>query len=234
MKVLMLILASDGGAQDIYTRVQNDCWRKYMHSCPDKIEAYFYKANPHQVEEFYIEGDTVYVKAEEKYPFLWKKFCQVLRAFQHRFHEFDFICRPNSSCFIILDRYINLLEKYPREKCCLGSLWFMTGDDFYFPGGHFIITIDIAKFVIKNSDKSHLTQIDDYNMGIILKEMEVHITQIKFISVYNTGDIYNMIKSFDDDECSIYYTRNSSSNNRAEDDMIIFDLLLNKFYPHLL
>ena len=40
MKVLMLILASDGGTNDIYTKLQQ-MKRTYVHRFPE-VEAYFY------------------------------------------------------------------------------------------------------------------------------------------------------------------------------------------------
>jgi hypothetical protein len=40
----MLILASDGGKNDIYTKLQQ-IKRLYVHSYPE-VDAYFYKADP--------------------------------------------------------------------------------------------------------------------------------------------------------------------------------------------
>ena len=122
MKVLFLIVASDDRADELYSRLQYLSWRRYIHSRPGEIEAYFYKANPNLNTDFYIEGDTVYVKCIEEYPRLMKKFWLVLKAFESRLCEFDYICRPVLSSFIVLDRYLEHLKTLPRQNMCLAYI----------------------------------------------------------------------------------------------------------------
>ena len=122
MKVLFLIVASEDREDELYCRLQYLSWRRYIHSRPDEVEAYFYKANPNLNTDFYIEGDTVYVKCIEEYPRLMKKFWLVLKAFESRLGEFDYICRPVLSSFIVLDRYLEHLNTLPRHNMCLGHI----------------------------------------------------------------------------------------------------------------
>ena len=118
MKILMLILASDGGKNDIYTKLQQ-IKRLYVHSYPE-VDAYFYKADPNLETQHKIIGDTIYIKTEETYPNLWEKLLLILKVFENKLDDYDFISRPNLSTFIIMDRYLNHLQSLPKKMCCSG------------------------------------------------------------------------------------------------------------------
>ena len=172
----MLILASDGGKNNIYTKLQ-DIMRKYIHS-NDSIEAYFYKADPTITEDYVISGDTIYIKTEENYPYLWKKFWLVLKAFENRLDEFSYIARPNLSTFIILDRYVKYLETLPETNVCSGIQFFTRSEYIPFPSGYlFTITPDLAKKIIYNDIIPDNEGIDDRCMGIFLQKMNLPIIE---------------------------------------------------------
>ena len=185
MKILMLILASDGGKNDIYTKLQK-IMKTYIHSNP-MIEAYFYKANPNISEDYVISGDTIYVKTQETYPNLWKKFWLVLKAFENRLDEFTFIARPNLSTFLVIDRYLKHLETLPTTLCCSG-LQFFGGGFIPFPSGYlFTITPDLAKQFIYNYVIQDNEGIDDRCVGLILNELDIPIiSHNKCIELNNT------------------------------------------------
>jgi hypothetical protein len=185
-KILMLILANDGGKNNIYTILQN-IMRKYIHTKPN-IEAYFYKADPNIHDEYVISGDTIYVKTVETYPNLWKKFWLVLKAFENRLHEFAYITRPNLSTFIILDRYLKHIEMLPKTRCCSG-IKFFGGQPIPFPSGYlFTITPDLAKEFIYNDVIKDNQGIDDRCIGIILKHLDIDIRQHNdYIEINNTS-----------------------------------------------
>ena len=172
MKILMLILASDGGKDNLYTKLQ-DIMRRYIHS-NHSIEAYFYKADPGITEDYLISGDTIYLKTEETYPNLWKKFWLVLKAFENRLDEFSYIARPNLSTFIILERYLTFLETLPKTNVCSGIKFFTRPHYTPFPCGYlFTITPDLAKKIIDNDIIPENEGIDDRCMGILLQKWNV-------------------------------------------------------------
>jgi hypothetical protein len=220
----MLILASDGGQQEIYTYLQT-VWRRYMHTRPDEIEAYFYKANPNLQNEYEIEGDTIWVKCKENYPLLWNKFVRVLRVFKDRLHEYDFICRPNLSTFFILDNYLNHLRGLPKIKTCSGRT--LTHLPDIFPSGiGFAITPDIATFILTDPI-SNIEGIDDVIMGLVLKKLNIKtIHPLKVIYISFPNDYVKLSQEFD-----IARVIHFASHNRLIDDKYAHNLLLNRFYP---
>uniref|UniRef100_A0A6C0KZJ8 Glycosyltransferase n=1 Tax=viral metagenome TaxID=1070528 RepID=A0A6C0KZJ8_9ZZZZ len=257
MKILLLILTNDGGPDNLYTRLQYEIWSKYMHSMPDKIESYFYKANPN-IEESYIEGDTVYVKCEEKYPtHLWEKMSLAFKIFEPRFHEFDYIYRPGVSLFIILERlYAELLDK-PRTRFCMGLAHlihafkpdyylFKSEQHVYMPSGYgFAVSMDVAKSVIYTTIVPNKIGQDDLWLGILLYEENIVMTGMKCVRICNRSDWeklrlllkdpsihlvrirHHFINPNPDGDGAIWY----DDDNRANKDLAVHNMLLDKFYP---
>jgi Rps23 Pro-64 3,4-dihydroxylase Tpa1-like proline 4-hydroxylase len=239
-KVLMLILANDGGKDNIYTKLQ-EVKRMYIHS-KSNIEAYFYKADPTLEKDYKISGDTIYVKTEEKYPELWKKFWLVLKAFEHRFDEFDYICRPNLSTFIILDNYLEHLETLPKTNCCSGVIHY-GGQPIPFPAGYlFTLSPDVAKKLIYNNDIIPNNEgIDDRCIGFILDKLGIPIISNNYVDISNTSIDYNsIVEKINKDKLYIVRIRHfleSHSNkfgidipDRLQNDMFFHDKLLKEFY----
>ena len=239
----MLILASDGGYRNIYSKLE-EVKRLYIHSFKE-IEAYFYKSNPLLDKEYEIKGDIIYVKTEEKYPELWKKFWLVLKVFETRLHEFDFICRPNLSSFIILDRFIQNLQNIPKYKYCYG-LNFFCGQHIPFPSGYlFIITTDIAHACIYNNIIEYNEGVDDRCLGLILNEINIPISTFQFIElenhyVYENKDsLIEFKEKLNDPKIFLIRIRHISNyenifgrdyEDRLERDLTIQILLLIKYY----
>jgi hypothetical protein len=242
-KILMLILASDGGKDNIYTILQN-VMRKYIHTNPN-IEAYFYKADPNIHDEYVISGDTIYVKTVETYPNLWKKFWLALKAFENRLDEFAYISRPNLSTFIILDRYLKHLEALPKTRCCSG-IQFFACQPIPFPSGYlFTVTPDLAKEIIHNDIIKDNEGIDDRCVGIILKHLNVDITSHNdYLEIISTSMQFDtcMTEILNNENIFMIRIKNILSypcierpfgidhENRLIEDLKIHVLLLDKIY----
>lgn len=171
-----------GGKDCLYDKLQQ-IKRKYIHSS-DCIESYFYICDPTLESDFRIVDDVVYVKSTENYPYLWEKLYLALKAFENRLGEFDFICRPNLSSFIVINRYLKCVKNFPKTHFCSG-LKFYGGQPIPFPSGYcFTITPDIAKFIISNKDIiSNNQSIDDRAVGVILQHMNIDIIPFEYLSV---------------------------------------------------
>lgn len=227
MRVLMLILASDGGPGDIYTRLQEN-WRRYMGTRPDAIEAYFYKANPKLVEPFRIEGDTVWVRCAEGLPYVAQKLKLALQAFEARLDEFDYVCRPNLSSFWIFDRYLAALEGKPREGCCMG----VQNDRPVVPfpsGAGFTLSTDIVRAILAQPFQAPVHGGDDVAVGVVLKGLGIKITRMPRMDIV-------VPRSWPSVETlpakpEVFHVRVKHDRDRLVNDMKIFDKLLDMFYP---
>ena len=240
MKILMLILANNGGKDNLYDKLIN-IKRKYVHSSPF-IESYFYICDENLENDFKIVDDIVYVKSKENYPYLWEKLYLVLKAFENRLDEFDYICRPNLSSFIIIDRYLNYVKNLPKSRYC-GGLKFYGGQPIPFPSGYcFTITPDIAKYIILNKyiiANNH--GIDDRCMGQILQIMNVDIVPFDYLAIeYPWVYENNIIEcALEKETCFLIRIRHLLNENtlfgtdvddRVEKDLSMHYKLLKKFY----
>jgi hypothetical protein len=240
MKILMLILANSGGKDNLYDKLVA-IKRKYVHSSPF-IESYFYICDENLENDFKIVDDIVYVKSKENYPYLWEKLYLVLKAFENRLDEFDYICRPNLSSFIIIDRYLNYVKNLPKSRYC-GGLKFYGGQPIPFPSGYcFTITPDIAKYIILNKyiiANNH--GIDDRCMGQILQIMNVDIVPFDYLAIeYPWVYENNIIEcALEKETCFLIRIRHLLNENtlfgtdvddRVEKDLSMHYKLLKKFY----
>ena len=228
----MLILASDGGPDNLYTHLQYLIWRKYMHS-NDEVEAYFYKANAYLTQDYYFEGDVLWVNCIEQYPKLWNKFTMALGAFRNRLHEFDYICRPDLGAFLVLERYTDFIRPLQKTKmCCATPL--TSSAPYVFPsGGCFTISPDIVTYILENPNVQTINpdhnEIDDMRMGAYLNEMKIDIIPDGRCVIYASWQ-YNTLYDFMNDNTR-YYVRIYHQTPRLMRDIDIHNYLLSIFYP---
>ena len=239
MKVLMLILASDGGPNQLYTHLQHRSWKQYIHSRPE-IEAYFYKANPNLTQDYYFEGDVLWVKCIEQYPKLWNKFILALGAFKNRLHEFDYICRPDLSAFLVLERYLDYLKIQPKTKMCSGTTLFdSVRSPFKYPsGGCFTISSDLGTYILENivnpsayGIDTENDEIDDLRIGVYLHELKIDIIPDNRCDIYYPPYDYTKLHNFILDKDRFYVRIVHHTRKRLEHDMNIHTSLLSTFYP---
>jgi len=242
MKVLMLILASDGGENPLYSTLET-LKRTYVHSNP-YIDAYFYKADPTLDADWKIVGDTIYVKTEETYPYLWKKFWLVLQAVEHRLCDYDFVCRPNLSTFMILDRYMKHVETLPKERCCSGVV-FYGGQTIPFPAGYcFTLSSDVARQIIYSDAIENNHGIDDRCVGVVVQKLGIDIINHPLVEINNyVQEEKSLLKEIDHESCFMVRIRHFISSDdkpfgtdtetRLADDLTVHRRLLEIFYPTL-
>ena len=222
MKVLMLIL---GGGDGLYETLREFCWESYMNSRPDEIEAYFYIGDPNLDAPYKINGNVLTVKCDDGYWDVVKKLQLALAAFQHRFHEFDYICRPNLSSFWIFDRYLKALEGRPREKFCYAV---SNTHSCSFPSGcGFTITPDIAKEYMESAPPISCKGGDDVSMGELLTKLKIPIISAPRIDILIESH-WPLLDELDSDP-TIFHVRIKHQINRAINDIIIWKHLLGKF-----
>jgi hypothetical protein len=222
MKVLMLIL---GGGDGLYETLR-EYWSSYMNSNPDEIEAYFYRGDPTLESDYQINGNIITVKCGDGYWDVVKKLQMALAIFEPRFHEFDYICRPNLSSFWIFDRYLKALEGKPVKEFCYAVC---NTHPCLFPSGcGFTVTPDIAKEYIHNAPTIGCEGGDDVAMGELLAKLGISITSAPRIDITLERDwplLDRVATDFD-----LFHVRIKHESNRSENDTIIWARLLNEIY----
>lgn len=224
MKVLFLILASDGG---VYTELQK-VWRAYIHSYPGIIEAYFYKADPKLSTEYRIEGDILTVKCPESLASVAQKLKLALKAFESRLDEFDYICRPNLSSFFILPRYIKALESLPKTRACMAKEH--TAPAIFPTGAGFTITPDVAKEILAHPFPQHVHGGDDVAVGAVLQEFGIRIQNVPRIDITAVAHREARLKLIADDSKAFHVRVKHETRDRTRLDMEVHRILLKLYY----
>lgn len=173
----MLILASNG--YEPFKAV----WRKYMHSHP-QIDCYFYIGNPNMEKDAELIDDTIYVKVDDSIPYVYQKFMATLRFIQPQLENYDFLFRPNLSCFVDFKKYIEFCETLPTANVCAA----MVGDfhGFKFPSGSgFTLSIDLVNRLVR--ENLPVYHVDDVTIGKILNMWDIPIIPVDRIDYQEGG-----------------------------------------------
>jgi hypothetical protein len=232
MKVLVLILSSNG--EPIYLELQK-IWRKYMHRSAI-FECYFYTADNTLETEWKLDGDTLYVKCPDDLEHVAEKMRLAFKAFEHRFHEFDYIFRPNLSSFIIFERYARFLEGTPKETHVVSVYfqkeWVTDGkiscksEHYQISGAGITMTPNIASAYIQHA---HTSTMDD-------TDLEQMIQRSKLPVKYLISPRIDII--FPEHEARLHYIKDSDlfhvrvkhDSNRLLYDLDIQEKLYSMFY----
>jgi hypothetical protein len=224
MKILFLILASDGG---VYTELQK-VWRTYIHSYPGQIEAYFYKADPKLATDYRLEGDVLTVKCPEGLTFVARKLKLALKAFEGRLDEFDYICRPNLSSFFIVPRYLAALESLPKTLACMAKEHLRPA---VFPtGAGFTITPDIAKAILVHPFPQHVHGGDDVAVGAVLKELGVKIRDVQRVDITAEAHREARLRLVAEAPTTFHVRVKHEAQDRLQKDLVVHERLLQIYY----
>lgn len=155
MKILMLVLASDG-YEPFYA-----LWRKYMNSNPN-IDCFFYRGNPDMEKDAELVDDTIYVKIGDTLDTVYEKLMLTLKFLEPKLRKYDFFFRTNLSSFIDFNKYVHFCLLLPTENTCAAVIGHH--DEIPFPSGAgFTMTMDLVRrLVYENPPPYHL---DDVTIG---------------------------------------------------------------------
>jgi hypothetical protein len=224
-KLLLLIIDSDG--DPIYAKLRH-IWSLYMHSDPKNIESYFIRSNPNMAVDYLIEGDTIFLRAEDSLvPGVITKTVMALEALSSRIGtEFNFIIRSNLSSFYIFNQLLKYIEGLPTTKCYSGSVL----NSYSVSGCGYIISSDVAQMMIDNKKfLMYAPWNDDDTLGELMRALVVH-------PIFHPREDYCIYKrdwspdSFISPDLFQVRVKNGIQEDSREEDIIIYEWLLEKFY----
>ena len=233
MKVLVLIFSNNG--EPLYLELQK-IWRKYMHNS-SVFECYFHAADNTLETEWKLDGDTHYVKCPDDHEHGSERLRLAFKAFEHRFHEFDYIFHTNLSSFIIFERYARFLEAIPKETHIVSvhfqKNWVTDGyttwqsEDYQVSGAGITMTPNIASAYIQYE---HTSPINDVDFEEMVKSSGMPIKyivspRIDILSPEHESRLYYIRES---DE--IFHVRVKHESNRLLYDLDIQEKLYSMFY----
>lgn len=205
----MLVLASDGGPDNCYSLLQEQ-WLRYANSNPN-IECYIYKADSSIENKYDLSGNVLRIKREENWDDILDKTFDALEYFKDRFHEFDWICRPNISAFFHFPKYVEYLELIPQEFQVEGlhSFW---GGIIYPSGAGFSFRASLGDLLLKNKQPS--CYVDDITFGKIFYENNIKIKGRPRFDCIDTSNVDMFIENI---PITWKFQYRFKSSNRKED-----------------
>jgi hypothetical protein len=226
-KNLVLIISSDD--QPVY-RLHKESWRIYMNAFEGDFESYFLQYDDSLKEEFYLDGDTLWLKGKESVcPGCLEKTVKAFQYFLNRKEEFDYVIRPNLSSFIILPRLKDFLKDKPKTQFYGGYLV-----DHFISGACFMISTDLMESMVVNKEyfMGRKDKNDDEIIGeFLLHKMFIqpfHHPNFQFIERCRPKKIALLIPK------EIFHFRVKYPPNREAVETIIVNDLLNIFYPTIM
>ena len=227
MRVLFLILASDGGVYDALQKV----WRSYIHTFRPTVEAYLYKADPRLPTEAEFRDDVLWVRCPNNLASVAQKFKMALAAVAGRLDEFDYICRPNLSSFFVVDRYLKALEGLPTTWACLAK---EHRHPAIFPtGAGFTITPDVARAILASPFPQRVPGGDDVAVGAVLQELGIKITDAARVDITAPAHWDHRLATVFATPTIFHVRVKHETADREALDLAVHRRLLEHFYPHV-
>lgn len=245
-RLLILIIASDN--IPVYLELQK-LWQSYMNSSPEKIDAYFIKADPELSAQSVLDSstNTLWLKTEESLrPGIINK---TILALEHFFkdnqHAYDYVLRTNLSSFYIYHRllsYINSLPQsaYAGSLCCDGQdgLFYKTifndktppmanGCGFICSADNIMRMLEKKQFFVNNS-----LMPDDYLVGYFFYALHVPFINHLRVNFYSLGS-FHALRSMLPDNIFHFRIKNFSSAARDQNDIYIYKELIKQYYPDI-
>ena len=223
MKILMLILASDGSPE--YRKFQ-ELWRQYTKS-NQHIDCYFYKGDPNLEEEAKLVDDTIYVKIEDTLDNVFDKLMMTLRFLSPRFHKYDFLYRTNLSSFVDFNKFVHFCTLLPRANVCAAVLGHHDG--VLFPSGAgFTLSIDLVKRLVEENPPNFF--LDDVTIGKAMSKWNVQWIRVNRLD-YRGNDGWWYEHQPTPNEVIFHYRVKTA--NRDDDCRVLSRLFIESFRPYI-
>lgn len=221
-KVLMLVLASIEGPDNCYSRFTEQ-WVRYANSHPN-IQCFLYKADGSIKDQYELSGNILSIKRGENWGDILYKTFDALDFFKSRFHEFDWICRPNMSSFFHFPKYLEYLASLP-ESVQVEGVHCSGGGIIYPSGAGFSFRANLGDLILANKQPTYY--VDDITFGKIFYENNI---QIHNRPVFDSIDNNNINKFLEDDlKTSWKFQYRFKTGNRG-DDVINYSKFVDSVY----
>lgn len=230
-KVVILIITSP---DDLYDNLKKIA-RIWDNSHPD-VKSFFIECDP-EITSVVCEDDTIYVPGFDGFGLpIIKKTIEAMRYVSENY-DYDFIYRTNISSFLILDRFVNFVDKLPRSGIYNGVIGNHEGQLFV-SGAGFLLSKDNVRLLISGK-KELLTECldyvdyDDVAIGKFFQLHNIHPTTSHRIDII---DFLKDISKLNNIPNDIYHFRikNNNPGMRSNRDLFIHTELLRIFYNHII
>jgi hypothetical protein len=182
MNILILCIFNETNRNKELIKIQRDNLVKN-----NLIDYYFITYDKNLTEEFKLINDTLFIKGCETLLNILDKTIKALKYFIN-IKEYDFIIRTNISTAFNYKLLYDYLNEIPKNNIYIGGnlyklVWldprsgvttdniekYLLKDLFFFQGTCIILSSDVAKFILDNSNNLVHEIVDDVSIGLFIK-----------------------------------------------------------------
>jgi hypothetical protein len=221
-RVLMLVLASHDGPDNCYTGFCEQ-WLRYANSHPN-IDCYLYKSIGGIATPYELDGNVLKINRGENWNDILYKTFDALEYFQPKFHEYDWICRPNMSAFFHFEKYLSYLASLP-ESTQVEAVHCHGGGIVYPSGAGFSFRSSIGDLILKNKQPTYY--VDDMTFGKIFHDNTI---QIHNRPVYDCVDNSNVDRFISEDLHTSWKFQYRFKTNCRRDDVVNYKKFVDSVY----
>lgn len=117
-------------------------------------------------------GDDLYLPYEETYENIGKKTVDMFEYCLENF-EFDYICRPNASSYVVQNELVKYLENKPRENYASSIIGHCSHIERFLSGVGYILSKNVVKKIVDNKKSWNHNFIDDIAISLLLNDLHV-------------------------------------------------------------
>jgi hypothetical protein len=167
--VIILTLA---GGTGLYKTLIDTCKETWFTQPSDKIKTFFYYGGH---KEFKVENENIYCSSVEDYGKLGLK---TVETFEYIYNNYDFkyIFRTNAGTYIKYNELLNHLSDKPMENYYSGIIGHYANTDYASGSGYFL-SRDVVKKILDNREQLSHNFIDDVELGILLKKLDIIVSE---------------------------------------------------------
>lgn len=167
-KVLTLVLSCETPPYNEMMKVSMETWDSRI---VEGVETIYYCGKSKNTST----DKVVYLTTEDSFLTMGAK---TIEAFEWALNnkEFDYLARPNSSCYVRKQILLNYVQNLPAEKVYLGlKVASCYKVDYVWGGGQCILSRDVVELVVKNKEKWNHTYTEDVALAALLVPLGVPI-----------------------------------------------------------
>lgn len=183
MKVLILVLSAMRDPWGQMLNVGLETWDKEEH--PQTHTMYY--IGKHAYPDPCINTDRVFCSAAHDES-LEQISARTIEAFEYSLTlEWDFMARTHSSTYVHKRNLVEFCEMLPAENVLAGLL--TTGlEPFLWGGGSYIISRDVIKKIVANTEKWNLEVMEDNALTNLARDLDIPFTPGRMASIDELKD----------------------------------------------
>lgn len=165
-KTLALVLSCETSPYDKLMEASLQTWDKRE---VDGIETVFYCGKSRKQNTDKI----IYLNTPDSFATMGAK---TVEAFEWAINnkQFDYLARPNASCYVRKQKLANYVQNLPTEKLYLGLITDSCyGIKYIWGGGQYILSRDVVELIVKNKHMWNHSYTEDVSIADLLSKLGI-------------------------------------------------------------